>query len=233
MGGVQGNQNQISATTTINNNSNNKNIHININIHPDALPSRSAQEAETIVQHILDNRETLESALGDGDALSLFARVFKFTKGAEGPSSLRNMFVKGNDVYEKREEGTTRTPLKRCLNAWTLRMFGLCKDILLQAPDKLDLTEEHQDEIVRIFEQLFEPEQGQRYSVEDVAKLMVSDPKQVKKVSESLRAAEMECQENLLRELERLRKQRSALEGDSAGRPKSTTQVKDLTVDRS
>ena len=189
---------------------NTKNINININIHPDALPSRSAQEAEAIVRHILDNRETLESVLDDGDALSLLAHVFKFTKGVEGPPELRNMCVKGNDVYEKQEKGTTRTPLKRCLNAWTLRMFQMCRDILMQAPDKLELTDEHQDEVVRLFEQLFEPEHGQRYSVEDVAKMMVSDPKAVKRVSESLRAAELECKENLQRELERLRKQRRA-----------------------
>ncbi len=187
-------------------NSNNVNIHINI--HPEALPSRSAQEAQAIVQHILDNRETLEEALDDGDALSLLSRIFKFTKGVEGPPELRNMFVRGNDVYEKREGGTTRTPLKRCLNAWTLRMFDMCKDILLQAPDKLDLTEEQQEEIVRMFEALFEPDRGQRYSVEDVARMMVSDPRVVKRVSESLRAAELECKENLLRELERLRKRR-------------------------
>lgn len=186
------------------------NITINFNFPAEVVASQSKEEAEAIVRHILEDKERFLETLASGDAASLVGHVFRLTKGADGPPQLRNMCVRGNDVVEKRGATTvSRTPLGKSLNTWVDLMMEHCKDILIGAPDELELTSQESEALWHVWGALFEPMAGESVSVKDVAEMLREDGDEFRKAVAKLKHAVRGSRECLAREFEKLRARRN------------------------
>lgn len=209
------------TTTTINGTT----ININVNIPEGVLPSRSPQELQAMIKLFLENDDKLADALEESlhNIPGFLAYVFHHTK-VEGPPELRNMYVKGNDVYEVSEDGGTRkTPLVKCLNAWNHIMMRCVSDLLERA-DLVDIRDNLDLAAQACYDALFKPlakketlddvatkgmsRFGARetHTVEEAAKMLHEDSAAFNRLGSTLKHNVKECRARLAEKMEGLRK---------------------------
>lgn len=213
---------QNTHASTVHGNVNNT-ININVTIPP--LPARSRQEHNAILKLFTENKQLLEEGVDEHDIPGFLAYVFEQAK-IQGPPELQNMFVKGNDVYETCEGGTTRTPLGKCLNVWNHLILCAATDILASA-DAAEMDEDLAHAAQVYCDALCKPlcqtekleqvavdglaEKGPKepLSVKEAAKLLSQDAAQFNKLSATLKNNVRECRAKLADKMEQLRKRKA------------------------